>query len=760
MIKSIRLLNWRSHSDTSLQFRKGTNLLVGMMGAGKSSVLEAISFAFFGTFPALERRKLKLDDIVRLDEAVARVVLEFTWEGADYRIERTIERSRKGANSGAELYKGGAMIERGPAAVTAAARRITGVDYDLFTRAIYSEQNNIDYFLALAAGRRKEEMDNLLGLDRFEQARASLTTVIGRLAARRGATEERFSRERLAVLEKDEKAHSEKAAGLEAGLKRASSGLEAQKAAMEPLVRSLEDMKRRKELSEALEKEAGRLSGTMDSLKAEAGELDEQAHEEAKQKLAALLDERAALAGAAKSSDEKNSRLSREAGTTDARLRACGEAAARHEALGKELAALGPVPALQSAQKEVEGRLLSYDSEVKSLEREAAEMAGLLARLKPGVSECPLCASRITDVSHIKAERNAAIAARKARAAELGNLHGAAKKENDSLLAKVRKAGLLSEQLSHLAAEAAGAEQARAAKAALDRELASLQSERQAVAKRSDALTAAIEPLRVKVSGQEALLRRRKELELAGHRLSEISGKLKALQFNAAEFESLRCSLEEGRLSLERLAAEKRSLETERRMSIDMLNMLRAELGTIRSLEKEAAGLAKLEEELAIYKNAVVETQVSLRASLIDAINTAMNEIWPMFYPYGNYPAIRLEVSDKDYLFEVSDGGAWKGLESMASGGERASAALTLRVALAMVLTPKLGWLILDEPTHNLDTDAIEMLSSALQVKVPQVVNQTFVITHEEGLMGSDFASSYRLSRDKEHNGDTKVETI
>lgn len=103
------------------------------------------------------------------------------------------------------------------AAVTAAARRITGVDYDLFTRAIYSEQNNIDYFLALAAGRRKEEMDNLLGLDRFEQARASLTTVIGRLAARRGATEERFSRERLAVLEKDEKAHSEKAAGLEAG---------------------------------------------------------------------------------------------------------------------------------------------------------------------------------------------------------------------------------------------------------------------------------------------------------------------------------------------------------------------------------------------------------------------------------------------------------------------------------------------------------------------------------------------------------------
>jgi hypothetical protein len=47
-----------------------------------------------------------------------------------------------------------------------------------------------------------------------------------------------------------------------------------------------------------------------------------------------------------------------------------------------------------------------------------------------------------------------------------------------------------------------------------------------------------------------------------------------------------------------------------------------------------------------------------------------------------------------------------------------------------------------------------------LQLKVPQVVNQTFVITHEEALMGSDFASSYRLDRDKERDGPTKTEKM
>ena len=68
--------------------------------------------------------------------------------------------------------------------------------------------------------------------------------------------------------------------------------------------------------------------------------------------------------------------------------------------------------------------------------------------------------------------------------------------------------------------------------------------------------------------------------------------------------------------------------------------------------------------------------------------------------------------------------------------------------------------LILDEPTHNLDKEAVELLSQTLQFKVPEVVEQTFVITHEEALMGSEFASSYKLSRNKEGFEATKVEKI
>lgn len=64
MITEVKLKNWRSHLDTEFNFSSGTNALLGRMGSGKSSTMDAICFAFFGTFPTLQSKKLKLDDII------------------------------------------------------------------------------------------------------------------------------------------------------------------------------------------------------------------------------------------------------------------------------------------------------------------------------------------------------------------------------------------------------------------------------------------------------------------------------------------------------------------------------------------------------------------------------------------------------------------------------------------------------------------------------------------------------------------------
>ena len=59
IIKSIKLQNFRSHSNTELNFDTGISVLIGENGAGKTSILEAISFALF------KQHVAKIDDLIK-----------------------------------------------------------------------------------------------------------------------------------------------------------------------------------------------------------------------------------------------------------------------------------------------------------------------------------------------------------------------------------------------------------------------------------------------------------------------------------------------------------------------------------------------------------------------------------------------------------------------------------------------------------------------------------------------------------------------
>ena len=93
MITKLKLNNWRSHLDTDLIFSEGTNCFIGKMGAGKTSVLDAICFALFGTFPALQSKKIKLSDVVMKKPKMkqeAYVDLGFNIDGYEWNVKRTI----------------------------------------------------------------------------------------------------------------------------------------------------------------------------------------------------------------------------------------------------------------------------------------------------------------------------------------------------------------------------------------------------------------------------------------------------------------------------------------------------------------------------------------------------------------------------------------------------------------------------------------------------------------------------------------------
>ncbi|MEE1134611.1 MAG: SMC family ATPase, partial [Methanobrevibacter sp.] len=91
----LKLNNFKSHEHTVIPFDKGISVIVGENGAGKSTILEAISFALFKQHTAK-----KIDDLVRNNANAMSVELEFTSNGRDYKIIR-----EKRSNLKSSLYK-------------------------------------------------------------------------------------------------------------------------------------------------------------------------------------------------------------------------------------------------------------------------------------------------------------------------------------------------------------------------------------------------------------------------------------------------------------------------------------------------------------------------------------------------------------------------------------------------------------------------------------------------------------------------------
>jgi len=148
-----------------------------------------------------------------------------------------------------------------------------------------------------------------------------------------------------------------------------------------------------------------------------------------------------------------------------------------------------------------------------------------------------------------------------------------------------------------------------------------------------------------------------------------------------------------------------------------------------------------------------------MRRRFVSRANDVMQTVWDRVYPYDDYSSIRLRAG-ADYVLEIKDDrGDWFSVEGEVSGGERHTAALSLRIALSLVLAPGLKLLILDEPTHNLDSRAIDDLAETMRANVADLVDQLFVITHDEQLETAVTASLYHLRKKDTDHGLTEIET-
>ena len=772
IIRRLRLVNFISHRDTVIEIPRGLTAIVGSNGAGKTAILDAISYALFK-----EHSRGREGNLINRRASSARVQLEFEANGRPYEVAWRIERGKRPLAALRDLETGSPiLVDAGERTAIPEIERILGVSREVFLNAAYIRQGEIARLLEARPAERKELIAKLLGIDVLERIWESLRAPIRILeerlsklreeAGKLGELEERL-RELEAELEKAGKLLSSKTRRLkelEADLERVEGelkklenerrrveGLREAVAKLEKLIdgkrRELEAARREYEivreaedktemLEEArseklkLESEAKRLESEISEMRVELGRL-----ELLEKRLGEMLEELESLKSQLKKAGEE--------------LRRClGLSAIREEDLVEKLEeALGEYARME---EELRRRMEKVDGEIGALRGRREKLLSDLELLESGRGRCPLC-RRPMDEEH------------RTRVLEL---------IRRELLEAEEKLKVLEVERGELALEAERAESAR-------RRLEKIDPEKiERTLSRIRELELEIPKLEAEVEKLREMDERLKELEEElGRRklkLRKAEEKIIELERDVGVIEKLGSSRDIKR-RIDRLMSEVSELENKMswmKKRIDEAGYdeesyaaLRDEhsriLKLIGDLKAETSAIGKQLENLESEKRRMSEelrkaAEAEERARSIESYLKSLKRIRECFGKDGvqryartmakrsiehyakrflrffslAYSDLRL---DEDYNVYVYGRFGEQSVDSL-SGGEKTAIALCLRLGIAAALVgDKLKCILMDEPTTHLDPERRRELVKLLTNFRGErgLIPQTLIVTHD-----------------------------
>ncbi|WP_067958605.1 AAA family ATPase [Nitrosopumilus sp. Nsub] len=179
MITSIELGDFLAHSETKLDFEKGVTIFVGENGAGKSSIIDGITFSLFGQHTRKSNKGL-----IKRGSNQGYSKIEFSINGKKYETVRKIDSKGSLVATFSEITDNNRIeIAAGERkqfgeSMTEQVEKTIGMDFEKLKIASIVQQGELNSIINAKPKEFKELLNAIIGIDKLDVASESMKKVI------------------------------------------------------------------------------------------------------------------------------------------------------------------------------------------------------------------------------------------------------------------------------------------------------------------------------------------------------------------------------------------------------------------------------------------------------------------------------------------------------------------------------------------------------------------------------------------------------
>jgi len=739
MIKKLILENWKKHEFLELDFSKGVNVIVGEMGTGKSSILQAINYCLFGNFNELKSREIKTDDLIMNGKDECNIKLYFD----EYIIERTI---KKGKTTEANIRNNKENLA-GPSTVEVNnyIEEKLKINEDVFLKAIYSSQNDIDTILKVTPTNRKKIIDELMNLTEFEIVRKNAVSLINKLNNQKEIYKkflDEFNQKDLfnhkeITLKKIEELNINKVE-----FEKNIPELKNNYIIIKDKLNLIQDKKyKNKSLTESLNKLKSKIMTI--NIDEETPDIDFEFE------IKKLDNNIINLKQDSKQIHSLLEQLSNEKITYEKNLLNMNNLIDNYKKemnyFEKNYSEYSDINfyEINNNYQKLYSELIEIKRNFESSKIKLVSLRDSLDRLNNMESKCFVC-DNIIDEENKKSlisRRKSEIAITLMKQNELTE-----KIENsEEKTSNLKKYIDIEEQYKN---NLDNYNSVKINLSKIENEINNIKNkifeiDKNIVDNKKNVVD--VEKLLEhnelhlkKLYQKKENINKKIEFNNINQEIKLLEKELLNLDFNpnlldilSSEFETISNDMAKSEYKL-------KQFDNDIKIHIERLKTIEEKFNSYDDLTLKLKNIMNKINFLIILKNKLFESQELLRDDLILAVNEELSNIWIDLYPYDNFTNLRIMPINNDYFVQLKEyKGEWKNIVGYASGGEKMLSCISTKIAFSKILSPSVGLIILDEPTHNLDNNAVNNFISIINNNIKSQINQLIIVTHDNRLAES-----------------------